>query len=115
MKTKVGIAILGFLFGVSVYLFSPAKVSASDIDFHIGIGIGVPAPRVVIYEPPPVFLIPDTHVYYAPYVDDLFFYSGYWYLFQDGYWFRAAHYSGPWVYLPQKVTDGVCSSFIRLL
>jgi hypothetical protein len=82
-------------------LMVPGQALSGDVDVNIGIGVGVPLPRVIVSSPPAVFLVPDTYVYYAPEVAvQLFFYSGSWYTLNDGYWFRSADYSGPWVYLP---------------
>ena len=90
---------------ISLFLFiigsmTPGEAQ-SNVDVNIGIGIGVPPPHVVISSPPAVFLIPNTYVYYAPEVAvQLFFYSGYWYTLNDGYWFRSSYYSGPWSLSP---------------
>jgi hypothetical protein len=80
--------------------FHPGEALSSNVDVNIGIGIGVPPPNIIIASPPSVFLIPDSYIYFAPGVGaQLFFYSGYWYLLQDGYWFRSSYYRGPWNYL----------------
>jgi hypothetical protein len=105
MKRKIAAslisAVLVFVFG----LFQAGEVPAGDVDVNIGIGIGVPPPRLVVPTPPSVYLIPGSYVYYAPDLGaQIFFYSGYWYLMDDGYWFRASHYRGPWNYLsPSRV------------
>jgi hypothetical protein len=85
---------------VIIGLFYTSEALSGNVDVNIGIGIGVPPPNIVIASPPSVFLIPDSYVYFAPEVGaQLFFYSGYWYILQDGYWFRSSHYRGPWNYL----------------
>ena len=97
-----GIVVAGLVFLVSFGFVFHSSAQASDVDFHIGIGIGVPPPHsppapIRVVAPPQVYLIPQTPVYYTPYLDTpLFFYSGYWYVPSDGYWLRASSYSGPW-------------------
>lgn len=99
MKKKILIAFMGFIFLAGSFL--PTEIFATDVDVNIGIGTGIPPPHVVIPAPPAVFLIPRTYVYFAPDVGfQLFFYSGYWYLLDNGYWFWAGDYVGPWYYLP---------------
>ncbi|MFZ5906782.1 MAG: hypothetical protein ACOYVJ_05165 [Nitrospirota bacterium] len=103
-----GIAVAGLVFLLCSGFVFRASAEASNVDFHIGIGIGVPPPpppHIRVVSPPRVHLIPQTPVYYAPYLEaPILFYSGYWYLPSDGYWFRASSYSGPWRYIsPWKV------------
>jgi hypothetical protein len=65
---------------------------------HIGVNIPLP-PAFVFSAPPELVVIPGTYVYYSPDVDfDLFFYGGYWYRPNEGYWYRSVSYGGPWVY-----------------
>lgn len=99
MAKRVAVLIMAGVLTAGLWLSRDAV--AADVDVHIGIGVGIPAPRVVIPAPPSVFLIPGSYVYYAPEAGaQIFFYSGYWYLLDDGYWFRSSHYRGPWTYLP---------------
>jgi hypothetical protein len=74
---------------------------AGRAEVNVNIGIGLPAPpRLVISAPPPVVVIPDTYVYFAPEIEaDLLFYHDYWYRPHHGRWFRASAYNGPWVFV----------------
>jgi hypothetical protein len=70
---------------------SDARVSAD-----INLRIGRPAPVVVFDQEPDVVLVPGTRVYYVdgqPY--DLYRYGSYWYICDDGFWYRARNYRGP--------------------
>jgi hypothetical protein len=99
MKNRIFISLMSLTLLVAGSLLLPDGAFAADVDVHIG--IGVPPTHIVIPAPPVVVLIPGTHVYFAPDVGvQLFFYAGYWYYLQDGYWFWAADYVGPWYYLP---------------
>ena len=66
--------------------------------FQIGIVGAPPPPRVVFYEPPPVFVEPGTRVYVVNDDDcdyDVFRYGPCWYMSYGGYWYRAPRYRGP--------------------
>jgi hypothetical protein len=99
-----GAAILT-IFSAVTFSF-PSETEASDVDFHIGIGIGFPPPPpppVRIISPPEVYMLPQTPVYYSPsYETPVFFYSGYWYQPWNGFWYRAASYSGPWHHIEHR-------------
>jgi hypothetical protein len=105
MSKKSFIWFISFIIlGLGIFLL-PSE-GYPEVDFNVGIGISVPPPSaVLIPAPPPVNLIPSTHIYFAPNVGfELFFHSGYWYSLHDGNWFRAAYYNGPWYYLtPSRV------------
>ena len=72
-----------------------ATQAQARVDVHVGISI--PAPPVVRFEAePPVEIVPQTQVYYAPEPDyDLYRYGGWWYVNRDGYWYRSHNYNGP--------------------
>lgn len=119
MKTKnyiaVGIVSISLLLTTS--FFTPSESYAGDVDFHIGFNFGIPAPyippppRFVFTAPPTVYLIPGTYVYYVPYITTpMFFFSGYWYLYDDDRWFRSGSYSGPWGYIPTRNVPAVFGS-----
>jgi hypothetical protein len=60
-----------------------------------------PPPAYTMPAPPQVLPIPRTYAYYVPGINiDVFFYQGYWYRPYGTYWYRAASYNGPWVYIP---------------
>lgn len=92
---------------------SDARVSA-DINLHIG----RPAPVVVFDQEPDVVLVPGSRVYYVdgqPY--DLYRYGAYWYICDDGYWYRARNYRGPFAsidfsFVPRSII-GVPARFHR--
>lgn len=66
----------------------------------ISIGINTPSVSLGlnIGSPPPLVLVPKTHVYYAPSVPHNYFvYEGYYYVFHEGRWFYSHHYNGPWM------------------
>ena len=88
-------------------LLVPAA-SYAGVSVNIGIGLGIPAgpppppPPVVVSAPPAMVLIPGLSVYFAPDVDaNIFFYSGSWWRFNDGYWYRGRSYRGPWGFVPR--------------
>ena len=72
--------------------------SRTYFGFQIGITNAPPPPRVVYYEEPDVVLIPRTRVYVVEddYGYDMFRYGRYWYVMDDGYWYRSRGYDGPY-------------------
>jgi len=65
---------------------SPAQV-------HVNLGINLPAP-------PPLVVIPSTPIQYAPNVHaNYFVYGGEYFVFDNGQWYAASGYNGPWVAL----------------
>ena len=75
---------------------------AQAADVHVGINIGVPPPPVVALPAPPrLIIVPDTPaVRYAPEAGvNLFVYGRRYYTYDNGAWFVASGYGGPWVYV----------------
>jgi len=71
--------------------------AAYAADVHVGINVGVPPPPAfVIPAPPRLVAVPATPVVqYAPELSVNFFaYGG-----NDGAWFVASAYNGPWTYV----------------
>lgn len=93
-----GIALAGCLM-VLATSFNPGTSAANtgiQLDIHIG-------------APPQLVVVPGTPVYYAPAVPhNYFFYGGQYYLFQNGAWYLAPAYNGPWApiaveYVPRPI------------
>jgi len=87
---------------------TPARAQVSaDINIRLG---DRPAPVVVFREEPEVVLVPRSRVYYVEHRGyDLYRYGRYWYINDDGYWFRASSYRGPFVslalrHVPRSIT-----------
>jgi len=72
--------------------------AATRLGFTIGVSNAPPPPRVVLVERPEFVVVPGTLVYTIGNVDyDIFRYGGRYYLYNDGYWYRARRSSGPYV------------------
>lgn len=95
-------------------LFAPALARAgTSVDLNIRIGDAPPPPVVIVREEPALMMVPGTTVYVCD--DhrvgyDCFRYGVYWYVFNDGYWYRARGYRGPFVaiqtrYVPRAVIN----------
>ncbi len=92
------------LWSVSLALALGLATSASAgsrtyFGFQIGIANAPPPPVLVFHEDPECDYVPSTRVYVVenPYDYDMFRYGGYYYVCDDGYWFRAHSYRGPFV------------------
>lgn len=80
-------------------------VPASAADVHVGIHVGVPPPPPIVFEAPPrLVVVPGApRVRYAPDVTVNFFsYGGRYYTYDDGNWFVAHDYGGPWGYVEPR-------------
>ena len=80
--------------GLVTPLTAPA---ATSVGISVNIGNAPPPPVVVVRQEPRVMVVPGSTVYVVqdemPY--DMFRYGVYWYVYNDGYWYRARAYRGP--------------------
>lgn len=76
--------------------------SMAGTSVGVSINIGDPYRGAALHfrSEPDVVLVPDTRVYYVRDYDyDVYRYGSYWYFIDDGRWFRARSYRGPFVYI----------------
>jgi hypothetical protein len=74
-----------------------------NVNLNINVGAPViaepaPPPRVVLRAAPRFIFLPFLDMYVSvgiPY--DIVYIDGSYYLYEDGYWYRAPFYDGPWV------------------
>ena len=97
-------AVVGGLAGAGVA--SVPLLAESAVDVHIGINLPAP-PRLVA--------VPASPVTYAPTVSANYFqYGGRFYVFDDGGWYVARAYNGPWaVVAPEYVPRPVLAVPVR--
>lgn len=77
----------------------PAKAGTS-VGVHIQIGDPYHGGSLVFHKEPDLVLVPRTRVYHVRDIDyDLYRYGSYWYLIDDGYWYRARSYRGPFIHI----------------
>jgi hypothetical protein len=75
-----------------------AAWAQSSLDVRLRIGDAPPPPRIVVYEEPHVVVVPGSTVYVVEddaIAYDSFRYGVYWYVYNDGWWYRARSYRGP--------------------
>ncbi|OIQ91146.1 hypothetical protein GALL_269430 [mine drainage metagenome] len=76
-------------------LFS--SMAVAGIQMSIGVGLPSVSIGVNVSRYPEMVVVPGYPVYYAPRLNyNLFFYDGYYWLYQDDYWYISAWYNGPW-------------------
>lgn len=71
--------------------------AATYFGFNIGIS-NAPPPRLVYRSQPSLYMVPNTGVYVVEdgYGDmDVFRYGTFYYVYDDGYWYRGRSYRGP--------------------
>lgn len=90
----------------SLYAYAAAAVLAATLatsaqaatDIRVRIGDRYEGATITFRSQPRVVVVPDTRVYYVRDYDyDLYRYGSYWYYVDDGYWFRASSWRGPFV------------------
>lgn len=77
-----------------------SSMAATSVGVDISIGDPYRGAALHFRSEPDVVLVPDTRVYYVRDYDyDVYRYGRYWYFIEDGRWFRARSYRGPFVYI----------------
>lgn len=77
-----------------------SSIAATSVGVSINIGDPYRGAALHFRSEPDVVLVPDTRVYYVRDYDyDVYRYGSYWYFIDDGRWFRARSYRGPFVYI----------------
>jgi hypothetical protein len=78
----------------------PAPVQAQDVGLSLRIGDRYRGDRLYFRSRPRFVVVPGTRVYYVRDSDmDVYRYGRWYYAFDDGRWYRAASYRGPWIYV----------------
>lgn len=89
----------GYSLLVTIGLLMPLTASAgTSIGVSVSIGDAPPPPVVVVREQPHIVVVPGSSVYVVEdrrYDYDCFRYGVYWYVYNDGWWYRARGYRGP--------------------
>ena len=70
-----------------------AAAGTARSEVRVNIGINLPGP-------PPLVVVPETPVMYAPSVGaNYFFYGGQYYVFRNSAWYASTRYNGPWAFV----------------
>ena len=76
------------------------QAKAADVGLSIRIGDHYRGDRLRFRSRPRFVVVPGTRVYYIEDSDmDVYRYGGWYYAFDDGRWYRATSYRGPWIYV----------------
>jgi len=76
----------------AVVMLCAAVPALSEVNVSVNIG-----PPAIVVREPEMIVVPRTMVYFAPGVEaELYFYRGRWWSRNEGRWFRAKSYNGPW-------------------
>jgi len=79
--------------------FAPAR-AATSVSLDLRIGAPYPKGELRFVQRPDVELVPNTRVYYVRNADyDVFRYGKYWYLCDDGVWFRSRTINGRFLHV----------------
>ena len=88
-----------------------ATPAGAETRVSINIGLAPPPPVIVYHRPPPMVYVPEGRVYVADYPDagyDCFRFGANFYIYNDGWWYRAPRYRGPYRAIePRYVPAGI--------
>lgn len=87
---------------VSAVMMSPAAPASAETRVGVSIQVGDPyrGPSIYFESRPRTVLVPSTRVYYVDDYDaDLYRYGSYWYFVEEGRWYRARSYNGPFYHV----------------
>lgn len=78
---------------------APGPAQAASVGFSVRIGDPYRGAALHFRSEPDYVVIPGTQVYYVDdyYDQDLYRYGSWWYMVDDGYWYRARSYRGPFI------------------
>jgi hypothetical protein len=106
--TAMGCAIAAAILAGGLFISTPA---CAGIDVRISIGNAPPAPHLVFRSQPRLRLIPGQRIYVVddPGVgdNDCFRYGGYYWVFRDGYWYRAPSWRSRFVVVDPRYVPTV--------
>ncbi len=92
--------VLGLALAVALACAAAPAKAGTSVSVNLRIGDPYPGGRLVFREEPYVELIPESRVYYIRGSEyDLYRYGRYWYLCDDGVWFRARTYRGSFAHV----------------
>jgi hypothetical protein len=86
----------------SLGLVALPQLSSASTRVGVSINFGDPYRGGALHfrSEPDLILVPSTRVYYVDDYDyDVYRYGSYWYFIDDGRWYRARSYRGPFVYV----------------
>jgi hypothetical protein len=82
-------------------LGSPMMAVAHPASADVRINANLSSGRIYLDTEPNVVLVPGTQVYYSPYGSyEVFRYRNRWFVNQNGMWYRASSYRGPFIEVP---------------
>ena len=97
----------------AVIIATPAGASAgTSVGWSVTVGNAPPPPTIVFQREPRVVVVPGSTVYVLE--DDcdydVFRYGVFWYVFNDGHWYRARTHRGPFAavgarYVPNAISN----------
>lgn len=81
------------------FVSAPSPSQAASVGFSVRIGDPYRGASLRFRSEPDYVVVPGTQVYYVDdyYDQDLYRYGGWYYVVDDGYWYRARSYRGPFI------------------
>ena len=97
----------------AVLLAAPGVAFAgTSVSWNVSIGNAPPPPAIVFHREPRVVVVPGSTVYVLEddYAYDVFRYGVFWYVYNDGYWYRSRTHRGPFAVVSARyVPNAICN------
>jgi len=88
------------LLAVGLSTLTASSKAGTSVGVSINIGDPYRGAALHFRSEPDVVLVPETRVYYVRNYDyDVYRYGSYWYFIDDGRWYRARSYRGPFIHI----------------
>ncbi len=98
--------IAGIALAIAIGAFASAAPAAAFLPITITMGAPAP-PTIVFHEEPRWVVVPRSRVYVVEEEDrpayDVFRYGGWFYIYNDGWWYRSGHWNGPFIAMRQEL------------
>ena len=97
---RTNILLLGLAFAVAFATAAAPAQAGSSVSVNLRIGDPYRGADIAFTNDPDVEVIPNSRVYYIRNYDyDMFRYGRFWYMCDDGVWFRGRAYRGPFLHV----------------
>lgn len=89
-----------------------AAGAGTSVSWNVSIGNAPPPPVIEFRRDPRLIVVPGSTVYVLeePCDYDVFRYGVFWYVLNDGYWYRARTYRGPFVVVSARYVPAAISN-----
>ena len=103
---------LMWLIFATLVVIPAAAFAGTNVSWSVTVGNAPPPPAIEFRHEPRLVVVPGSTVYVLDDACDydVFRYGVFWYVFDDGYWYRARTYRGPFVVVSARYVPAAMSN-----